>query len=296
MTLEPKDLFCAKLALALSDSPEPQGEPPSDEDLAALAEGTLDAARRAEVMSYLAGDSGCYEHWVALCGARAAIGEDAAASGPAPAGEDPPNPGPLRRLADWLWQPAPAGALAALAAVALVMGPGYISPDYSRAIDRIYEDVAYESVAAPLPTRNMRALAPPQVDLSTTRQLMESGARAGLTAISPDLSLPGLAFELSSLSNYNRLGMLRPSWRARYELGRLTAVARWQCRNAAQDADYGAMLTQYGALRRALGAAIYTEQAEVEHLLASLDLAGDARDRVCTAAERGVRFLAGRPS
>ena len=302
----------ARLARALTKRKDPAGPPPSYDELLALADGNLSAARRAQVIAHLANDRHCYRRWVALGDALAAADKPAAA---------PPvtRLSPLRRLLDGLTRPAAAGALAAALAVAVAapLSPSWFEPDYSRAIDRLYEDTppratrglggfsnlynalppSAAALADPplsLPTRGL-SLSAPALERSTTRQLMEAGARAGLVAL-PGLSLPGLPFSrLSPLPMYKRVGLLRPSWRARYELGRLTALTGWQCRSGPPRADYAPILAQYTALRRALGGD-YAEQPALKPLLAALDLAGDARYRVCTAARRGLEFLAAPPS
>ena len=311
---EPPESLRAKLARALTKRKDPAGAPPSYDELLALADARLSAARRAQVIAHLANDRHCYRRWVAL--------GDALAGADKPAAAPPPATwlSPLRRLLDGLTRPAAAGALAAALAVAVAMplSPLLFEPDYSRAIDRLYEDTPpratrslgslgdlYNAVPpsapalAPLdpplapPTRALSPSAPAP-ERSTTRQLMEAGARAGLVAL-PGLSLSGLPFSsLSSLPMYKRVGLLRPSWRARYELGRLTTLTGWQCRAGPRQADYAPILAQYTALRRALGD--YAERPALKPLLAALELTGDARYRVCTAAERGLDFLAAPPS
>ena len=309
---EPPESLRAKLARALIKRKDPTGPSPSYDELLALADGNLSAARRAQVMAHLANDRHFYRRWVALGDALAAADKPVAAPPPAT------RLSPLRRLLDGLTRPAAAGALAAALAVAVAapLSPSWFEPDYSRAIDRLYEDTPpratrglgdlYNAVPPLAPVLALadsplspptRALSPsaPALERSTTRQLMEAGARAGLVAL-PGLSLPGLPFSrLSPLPMYKRVGLLRPSWRARYELGRLTALTGWQCRSGPPRADYAPILAQYTALRRALGDD-YAERPALKPLLAALDLAGDARYRVCTAARRGLEFLAAPPS
>ena len=308
---EPPESLRAKLARALTKRKDPAGAPPSYDELLALADGNLSAARRAQVIAHLANDRHCYRRWVAVGDALAGADKPAAAPPPAT------RLSPLRRLLDGLTRPAAAGALAAALAVAVAapLSPSWFEPDYSRAIDRLYEDTPpratrglgdlYNALpSAPVlafadpplspPTRAL-SLSAAALERSTTRQLMEAGARAGLVAL-PGLSLPGLPFSgLSPLPMYKRVGLLRPSWRARYELGRLTALTGWQCRSGPSRADYAPILAQYTALRRALGGD-YAEQPALKPLLAALDLAGDARHRVCMAAQRGLEFLAAPPS
>ena len=287
---EPPESLRARLARALTKRKDPAGAPPSYDELLALADGNLSAARRAQVMAHLANDRHCYRRWVALGDALARADKSAAAP-------PPTRLSPLRRLLDGLTRPAAAGALAAALAVAVAapLSPFWFEPDYSRAIDRLYDNTP------PRATRGLGGLynavppSAPALERSTTRQLMEAGARAGLVAL-PGLSLPGLPFSrLSPLPMYKRVGLLRPSWRARYELGRLTALTGWQCRSGPPRADYAPILAQYTALRRALGDG-YAEQPALKPLLAALELAGDARHRVCTAAQRGLEFLAAPPS
>ena len=134
-------------------------------------------------------------------------------------GSPQPAPGWFKTLVDWFRNPAAAGMLSA--GLLLVLFAPVMRPEYSGGIDRLYDSVA---------------ATPEALQASAARGLPPPAARA-------------------PLSMYNRVGLLRPSWRARYEFGRLTALARLQCRASPEAADYAGIRARYRAVKEALAGA-----------------------------------------
>lgn len=271
------------------------GEPPGDEELAALSDGKLENTRRAQVMSHLAADEALYARFIALQSATAFVeGESESTQRSAMASHQPTF---AERLRAWLRAPVFAGAITAMLVILLMPT---LRPDYSREVDELYDNIAVselDSRAIPESGQMDRPDPDKALALSTTRQLMEAGVRTGLEQVGLSQGLPGLsASGFEWLSLYNRIGLIQPSWRARYELGRLTALATLQCRADIAAADYAAILDQYQAVRAVLiNVEGMSEYAALQYILAAFDQAGDARIQVCLAASRAGSFLGDRP-
>ena len=97
------------------------GEEPSAEDFAALYEGELEAARRAQVLSHIASNPAIYRRWIDAVAAMGAMDTNPLADT-----AEKPSPEPfLQRALNWLREgfrtPALVGSVSAAALVAILV-------------------------------------------------------------------------------------------------------------------------------------------------------------------------------
>ncbi|MEM1155552.1 MAG: hypothetical protein AAGI44_15565 [Pseudomonadota bacterium] len=292
MTDDNDDFFTA-IALSLdTNSDRAVGSIPDDEDLAALADGRLDATRRSQVISHLVSDENLYARWVALQSAIHVqleyVAEIHKSSTTAKSAE-----GFLATLTSWIAliaRPRYAGGLAALM-LAVIFSPALV-PEYSQNMDALYDAApgaqieSHRSVAGSRGLTELSATA-----RSTTSQLVEGGLAAGERALGLEADSETGVSRYTVLSLYNKLGLIRPSWRARYELGRWLYLASIQCRVSSDEAVFASVLDQLQQIREALPRSGLSDQNSLNNIVDAYNLAGQANFRVCVAAERGLEYI-----
>lgn len=172
--------YLARIALALTQRPAPQGISPDEEDLAALLDNLLSEPRRAEVISHLAHDAALYERWQQLLIDQDLwFEEDTASNVTSIASARAP-----RR--PW-WQPA--GGFTAVAA-ALFAGWLVVKPGGEMlTLDQAYQQFSPELTMYLDEQPNMRALPVPMDD--NTMAIL-AGVHAGQQSLKAETSFAGI--------------------------------------------------------------------------------------------------------
>ncbi|WP_319581699.1 hypothetical protein [uncultured Pseudodesulfovibrio sp.] len=166
------DEYLAELGLAATETDRTPGPCPSAEDLAALQEGRLDAARRTEVLAHLDACAGCMARWLAV-----------SSDGALPVADPAPK----------AFSPRLIQAVAAIAAVAacLFLAVHFIpmagsEPDFVRFVDSGYRLVLDDSsLYAELdgPVRELAASVETRSEETPAARTFKAGWQAGLVAL-----------------------------------------------------------------------------------------------------------------
>ncbi|WP_041915820.1 zf-HC2 domain-containing protein [Pseudodesulfovibrio mercurii] len=203
----------AELGLAATEGTGHPGPCPSAEDLAALREGRLDAARRAEILAHLDGCAECVARWLAVSSVDASSEDAPERAVPAPRAVSPVF---VRTVA----------VIAAVAAcvffVIRLFPPSGGGPDFARSVDAGYRLVLDDP-------RLYAALSGP------VRELAASGGVRSAGTPAEGAFEAGWAAGLAALGR-GREGVAAPSGNARAEY--VFAAGRWSVLvHAALDAE-----------------------------------------------------------
>lgn len=183
----------AMLALALHQKQAPPlGAEPSDEELAILLEGGLDATRKAQILGHIAHDGQVYHRWMMLLENADATDYFSEIDQPAQHSSAQKNVASeswLQRLFDWLSQPVGLSALGGLATACLVVFIALSGkPGYQGEIDDYYANYPLTP-----PTWDYRPKSPFLPEWSEQAHVVAQGVQAGLDTLGPPFSIPGFA-------------------------------------------------------------------------------------------------------
>lgn len=204
---------------------------PSDEELAAMVEGTLDTTRKAQLMNVIANDAESYARWVAAVemAETLQIGQFAADS--AMAQQSAGKGSVLQRLVAFIQNPfklAPVGG--GLAAAALVIFLVGTPTDYQGQVDGLYNDYGQQWQGIPGTSVQTRSLTKPQAPVLTAQdEVLKLGIQQGLQRLGRGFSLHSLSPQPSSEVMETHAGLDKEQFNALQAAGQLAALSYFKC-------------------------------------------------------------------
>lgn len=293
-TTNTKEQIAARLGLhAAPAASGAVGQPPTAEDFGALYEGSLDATRRAQVLSHITTDRAIYRRWLEVVEGQASLDPQLSATDQVAATHS--RPSLLSRLSRWmresLWVPAGAGSVAAAALVVVMLLPSNEqgpAPGAWDDVDTIYSEFGNQWNRAPgtLSDRRVRGAKTPSAPTAEQQALYE-GMRDGLAALDdtlPQMWLPELAVDPAQVQALPEA--LHDTLRA---AGRLATLARFQC----QLDGTTAFFDQAAVSMDKLGGALREQglSRTSQDLVKTIEQPGESADRVCEFAAAAVANL-----
>lgn len=272
----------AEVLLALGAAQEQAlFDKPTDEELAALVEGTLDTTRKAQLMNVIANDAESYARWVAAVemadtlqlGAFAPQAATDAGTGKVSL---------LARLAAFVKNPlqlAPVGG--GLAATALVIFLVGTPTDYQGEVDGLYKDYGQQWQGFPGASVQTRSLTKPKPPvLNAQDQVLKLGIQQGLQRLGDDFSLHNLSPEPDADISDSRAGLEKAQFNALQAAGQAAVLSYFKCAVGAAPEYFQQAL----ALQQSLQLQQYSDETS-QQLAAALDMT-DASETAETAVCR----------
>lgn len=250
---------------------------PSDEELAALLEGSLDTTRRAQIMESLAADPAAFSRWMALVEAADTLGIEAFAQQPVSMSQ---RAGVVVKLADFAKNQfrmlATAGTgLAAAASVFLIFSG---EPGYRGGVDELYQGYGAgwsQMPAEQIRTRSTggafkRALQPDELAL-------RQGVVAGAARLGPEFVLQGVAADIT-VSAASGEQLSADEQQLLQSLGEVAVLSHFKCTLDGESEFFAGTVKVLESMQPALE----VSSSDLAHdVLALIERSGDEQTRVC---------------
>lgn len=259
------------------------GNPPTAEELAAMAESRLDDTRRVQVMSYLANDPQYYRQWITLVESI----QDETLSVTEQSPQIKPV-GAMQRVTDWLSNnfgkaafASGTGAFAVAAAVILMLQP---SADLNQGVGTAYDRWGSQWDSVPEPTLGQRGAKLVFGEKSAESKALSGGIATGLAALGPTFSINGVSEDEVTLSSVET-GLDENTFEVFHESGRIAAISHFRCQQTTDPEFYthvNGLLDKVGSKLQTVSGAQSTALGDV------LQAKGDAKQRVCQFAEVAI--------
>lgn len=259
------------------------GNPPTAEELAAMADNKLDDTRRAQVMSYLANDPQYYRQWITLVESLHDETQSAIEQTP----QIKPV-GAMQRVTDWLSNnfgkaafATGTGAFAVAAAVILMLQPAV---DLNKGVGTTYDRWGKQWDSVPKPSLGQRGATLVFGEKSGESKALAGGIASGLAALGPTFKINGISADEVALTP-GETGLDETTFEVFHESGRIAAISHFRCQQTTDAAFYGHVNGLLDKVDEDLQSVTGEQSAALGKVLHSK---ADAKQRVCQFAEVAI--------